>query len=124
VPGELSVVGYDDAAAAAAALTTVRQPLVEKGRAAGRMLLEALDGGTPADVALPTELVVRGSTAAPPHALTTAPPRRGSPAPASSPVAGSRRTACAPPKNTLRSLNGASVRPSPASASASTPGSA
>ena len=66
VPGELSVVGYDDApAAAAAALTTVRQPLVEKGRAAGRMLLEALDGGTPADVTLPTELVVRGSTAAP-----------------------------------------------------------
>ena len=47
------------------ALTTVRQPLVEKGRAAGRMLLEALDGGTPADVALPTELVVRGSTATP-----------------------------------------------------------
>ena len=64
VPGELSVVGYDDVpAAAAAALTTVRQPLVEKGRAAGRMLLEALNGGTPIDVELPTELVVRGSTA-------------------------------------------------------------
>ena len=63
VPRELSVVGYDDIpAAAAAALTTVRQPLVEKGRAAGRMLLEALEGGTPADVALPTELVVRGSS--------------------------------------------------------------
>jgi len=64
VPAELSVVGYDDIpAAAAAGLTTVRQPLVEKGRTAGRMLLEALDGGTPADVALPTDLVVRGSTA-------------------------------------------------------------
>ena len=37
------------------------------------------------------------------HAATTAPPRRGSPAPASAPDAGSRRTACAPPKNTLRS---------------------
>ena len=58
------------------------------------------------------------------YAVTTAPPRRGSPAPRSSPVAGSRRTACAPPKNTLRSLNGASLRPSAASASASTPGSA
>ena len=34
-------------------LTTVRQPLVEKGRTAGRMLLEAIDGGTPADVAAP-----------------------------------------------------------------------
>jgi DNA-binding LacI/PurR family transcriptional regulator len=66
VPGDLSVVGYDDAPAASLReLTTVRQPLVEKGRTAGRMLLEALDGGTPADVTLPTELVVRGSTAAP-----------------------------------------------------------
>jgi DNA-binding LacI/PurR family transcriptional regulator len=65
VPEQLSVVGFDDAPAATPrGLTTVRQPLVEKGRAAGRMLLEALDGGTPADVTLPTELVVRGSTAA------------------------------------------------------------
>jgi hypothetical protein len=30
------------------------------------MLLEAIEGGTPADVALPTELVVRESTAARP----------------------------------------------------------
>jgi DNA-binding LacI/PurR family transcriptional regulator len=68
VPGDLSIVGYDDAPAAAWStppLTTVRQPLVEKGRAAGRMLLEALDGKTPTDVALPTELVVRGSTLRP-----------------------------------------------------------
>ena len=106
-----------------AALTTVRQPLVEKGRAAGRMLLEALDGGSTrrrraADRARRARLDGRA------HAVTTAPPRRGSPAPASSPVAGSRRTAWAPPKNTLRSLNGASSRPSAASASASTPGSA
>ena len=64
VPGRLSVVGFDDAPAAAAReLTTVRQPLVEKGRTAGRMLLEAIDGGSPADVLLPTELVVRASTA-------------------------------------------------------------
>jgi DNA-binding LacI/PurR family transcriptional regulator len=66
VPADLSVVGYDDAPAAALCdLTTVRQPLVEKGRAAGRMLLAALDGRTPADVTLPTQLVVRGSTATP-----------------------------------------------------------
>jgi DNA-binding LacI/PurR family transcriptional regulator len=64
VPGDLSVVGFDDAPAATPrGLTTIRQPLVEKGRVAGRMLLEAIEGGTPADVALPTELVVRESTA-------------------------------------------------------------
>ena len=64
VPRDLSVVGFDDAPPAAPrGLTTVRQPLVEKGRVAGRMLLEAIEGGTPADVALPTELVIRASTA-------------------------------------------------------------
>ena len=64
VPGDLSIVGFDDAPAASPrGLTTVRQPLVEKGRTAGRMLLEAIAGGTPADVELPTELVVRDSTA-------------------------------------------------------------
>ena len=66
LPRDLSVVGFDDAPPAAPrGLTTIRQPLVEKGRAAGRMLLEAIDGGTPADVALPTELVIRDSTAKP-----------------------------------------------------------
>jgi DNA-binding LacI/PurR family transcriptional regulator len=66
VPGQLSVVGFDDAPAATQrGLTTIHQPLVDKGRAAGRMLLEAIEGGTPADVTLPTELVVRGSTATP-----------------------------------------------------------
>ena len=66
VPEQLSVVGFDDAPPAAPrGLTTIRQPLLEKGRAAGRMLFEAIEGGTPADVHLPTELVVRGSTATP-----------------------------------------------------------
>ena len=66
VPGGLSVVGFDDAPAATPrGLTTIWQPLVDKGRAAGRMLLEAIEGGTPADVTLPTELVVRESTARP-----------------------------------------------------------
>jgi DNA-binding LacI/PurR family transcriptional regulator len=65
VPGRLSVVGFDDVPAATPrGLTTIRQPLVDKGRAAGRMLLESIAGGTPADVTLPTELVVRTSTAA------------------------------------------------------------
>lgn len=60
VPGDVSVTGFDDVPAAAAAdLTTVRQPLVEKGREAGRLLLEP---GTEREVILPVELVARGST--------------------------------------------------------------
>jgi DNA-binding LacI/PurR family transcriptional regulator len=72
VPGELSVVGFDDSAAAEHThppLTTVAQPHEEKGRLAAEWLLEAVrDGGEQADerrVILPTELVVRGSTAPP-----------------------------------------------------------
>lgn len=68
VPGDVSVVGYDDSPLIAFTdppLTTVRQPVVAMGQAAVRALLEAV-GGTPAPhgefVFLP-ELVVRGSTA-------------------------------------------------------------
>ena len=63
VPGELSVVGFDDAPGAAYSgppLTTVRQPLEEKGSAAGRIVLERPD--EPIELVLPTELVVRRST--------------------------------------------------------------
>ena len=60
VPGDVSVTGFDDVAAAAAAdLTTIRQPLVEKGREAGRLLMEP---DTEREVILPVELVQRGST--------------------------------------------------------------
>jgi DNA-binding LacI/PurR family transcriptional regulator len=62
VPDDVSVVGFDDIPSAAdARLTTVRQPLFEKGEIAGRLLSE---GGAD-EVILPVELVVRGSTAAP-----------------------------------------------------------
>jgi LacI family transcriptional regulator len=49
------------------ALTTVRQPLAEMGRAAIDLLLRLLDGRRPEArrVELPTRLVVRGSTAPP-----------------------------------------------------------
>jgi DNA-binding LacI/PurR family transcriptional regulator len=66
VPDELSVVGFDDipgAAWAQPALTTVRQPLLEKGTIAGRMLIAE---SAEREVTLPVELVVRGSTAPPP----------------------------------------------------------
>jgi DNA-binding LacI/PurR family transcriptional regulator len=62
VPEDLSVVGFDDIPGAAwSGLTTVRQPLFEKGEIAGRMLTD----GAVREVILPVELVVRGSTAAP-----------------------------------------------------------
>ena len=60
VPGDVSITGFDDVPAAATAdLTTVRQPLQEKGRQAGRLLLER---DTEREVILPLELVTRGST--------------------------------------------------------------
>ena len=77
VPGGLTVVGFDDdplAAAGRPALTTVRQDLDAKGRAAVRALFEAMDAervGTPGRATrtrLATELVVRGSSAPPPPA--------------------------------------------------------
>ena len=65
VPEDLSVVGFDDlpgAVGAAPALTTIRQPLLEKGEIAGRLLTA---GPTDHSAILPVELVVRGSTAPP-----------------------------------------------------------
>ena len=68
VPGELSVVGFDDipqAAAATPGLTTVSQPHEEKGRSAVRLLVSGAD---PDDsVLLPCHLVVRASTGPAPH---------------------------------------------------------
>lgn len=69
VPEDLSVVGFDDVPAAAwiaPPLTTVHQPIREKGRLAADRLIEAIgsrDGTIPAPELLPTHLVVRGSTA-------------------------------------------------------------
>jgi len=66
VPADLSVVGYDDVPEAARAeppLTTVAQPIVEKGRLAAHMIF---DRGPPRQELLPVSLVLRGSTAAAP----------------------------------------------------------
>jgi DNA-binding LacI/PurR family transcriptional regulator len=75
VPEELSVVGFDDSPVALHAtppLTTVAQPHEEKGRLAAQWLMEEVERGQrPADgrrrAILPTELVVRESTAPAPH---------------------------------------------------------
>lgn len=70
VPGDLSVVGFDDVPEAARTkppLTTVSQPHIEKGQKAGRALISLLAGEfAPQTDCLPTRLVVRGSTAPPP----------------------------------------------------------
>ncbi|MCT2586883.1 LacI family DNA-binding transcriptional regulator [Actinophytocola gossypii] len=67
VPGEVSIVGFDDTPAASwgvPSLTTVRQDLVEKGRQAGALALRMLDGARPGrPVTIGVKLQVRGSTA-------------------------------------------------------------
>lgn len=65
VPDALSITGYDDIPEAALTrppLTTVRQPLLEKGHVAGRLMLEGWPEDDPPAILLPTELVVRAST--------------------------------------------------------------
>lgn len=69
VPNDLSVVGFDDILAAAhscPALTTVRQPIVEKGKQAAQLLTDHLNGRTePVRRVFPTALVLRETVAAP-----------------------------------------------------------
>lgn len=71
VPGDVSVVGFDDSPLIAFTdppLTTIRQPVTAMGQAAVRALLEEV-GGTPAphsEFVFMPELVVRGSTASAP----------------------------------------------------------
>ena len=60
---DLSLVGFDDIPAAGAlGLTTIRQPLTEKGLTAGRLLVDPPKEAEPREVLLPVELVPRGST--------------------------------------------------------------
>jgi DNA-binding LacI/PurR family transcriptional regulator len=71
VPGELSVVGFDDIELSGySGLTTVRQPLLESGRLGASLLLAALHDNRPAAAVehlLPLELIVRSTTARPPR---------------------------------------------------------
>lgn len=58
---DVSVCGFDDIPAAAeVGLTTIRQPIAEKGRQVGTLLLDPDSG--PRQILLPFELVVRAST--------------------------------------------------------------
>ncbi len=69
VPREVSVAGFDDiqtAAMVAPGLTTVRLPLHEIGRLGFEFAEQVLSGGHPVPQVLPTELVMRDSTAVAP----------------------------------------------------------
>jgi DNA-binding LacI/PurR family transcriptional regulator len=77
VPGQISVVGFDDllyAAMCAPPLTTVAMPMEAGGRAAVDLLLTGV-GGAPSGGArhreLAAQLIVRGTTAPPPTGTST-----------------------------------------------------
>lgn len=67
VPGDVSIIGYDDSALMTCvdpALTTVRQPIEAMGKAAVELLVHQIDGGQvrTAELLYEPELVVRSST--------------------------------------------------------------
>jgi LacI family transcriptional regulator len=68
VPGDVSVVGFDDIQSAAystPSLTTVRQPLLEMGKRSAQILLDRIasaENRYPSEIVMAPELVVREST--------------------------------------------------------------
>jgi LacI family transcriptional regulator len=80
VPGDISIVGFDDVPAAqyiTPQLTTVRVPAEEMGHRAAAMLLQAIAGiEPPGRIELPVDLIVRGSSG-PPVAPRRSQTRRG-----------------------------------------------
>lgn len=64
VPEDVAVVGFDDSPIATTVepqLTTMRQPFERVSAEMVRLLLQMIDGGPPATMTLPTQLVRRGS---------------------------------------------------------------
>lgn len=70
-PADISIIGIDDidmASAVNPGLTTVKMPIERCGALAVELLLQAMAGAAPAEVAtLDSQLIVRGTTAAPRH---------------------------------------------------------
>jgi DNA-binding LacI/PurR family transcriptional regulator len=76
VPGDVSVVGYDDSGVARLSfidLTTVRQDVSRMAELAVQSIVERLDEGrvTPKEMALEPTLVIRGTTSAPRSSAST-----------------------------------------------------
>ncbi|MDP9082584.1 MAG: LacI family DNA-binding transcriptional regulator [Pseudomonadota bacterium] len=72
VPRDIGVAGYDDIELAQffhPSLTTIRQPILKGGEALVDALFALISGKRPLPEVLPTELIVRESSARPPAAL-------------------------------------------------------
>lgn len=83
VPAQVKVVGYDDIPLSAhlhPSLTTVRQPTDQAGQALAELLFESVQGLPRRSVVLPTELVVRESSARSRAARATPAKRASTPA--------------------------------------------
>lgn len=86
IPDDLSVVGYDDLPIASYTippLTTVAQPIMQMGETASAVLIRHIENAElpPERVVLPTQLVVRATTAPPRQGRRPHSPKRKKPAP-------------------------------------------
>ncbi|MDI2035611.1 HTH-type transcriptional repressor CytR [Paenarthrobacter nitroguajacolicus] len=74
IPGDFSVLGFDNhELAEVVGLTTMDHDVAQQGREGAAILLEAMGGSVPAIRTIPTRLVIRETTA-PPHYLRHRPP--------------------------------------------------
>ena len=110
VPGDVSVVGYDDSAfmnCTDPPLTTVRQPIESMGKAAVALLVNQMEGMAvyPEELLFEPELVVRGSTAPAPVTPTE-------PAPPAAPTIPAAPAPPAPPTSSAQPVPSAAPVPS------------
>jgi LacI family transcriptional regulator len=66
IPEDISVIGFDgipESEFTTPTLTTIQQPIYEKGRKAAQLLIDMLEDKAAASVKMPVELKQRGSTA-------------------------------------------------------------
>lgn len=78
VPGDLSIVGFDDNDVAPyVGLTTVNQSVGAQGEVSARLLLGLVDGKAAEDQRLPSRLVLRSTTAPPPDSGRNHTERKG-----------------------------------------------